>query len=105
MEKIVVLTKRDEWSEKAGRLAQIVFGDRQQFAPIGKRLGSREAVGRRIAIALSHSFRRGLSPGEYWQPRRCRSIFIRPRAIIREPAAIIFASMREHRTTAPPVTI
>jgi methionyl-tRNA formyltransferase len=28
MEKIVVLTKRDEWSEKAGRLARIVFGER-----------------------------------------------------------------------------
>ena len=28
MEKIVVLTKHDAWSEKAGRLAQIVFGDR-----------------------------------------------------------------------------
>jgi len=28
MEKVVVLTKRDAWSEKAGQLAQIVFGDR-----------------------------------------------------------------------------
>jgi methionyl-tRNA formyltransferase len=28
MQKVVVLTKRDAWSEKAGQLAKIVFGDR-----------------------------------------------------------------------------
>lgn len=28
MEKVVVLTKRDAWSEKAGQLAGIIFGDR-----------------------------------------------------------------------------
>lgn len=28
MEKVVVLTKRDAWSEKAGQLAGIMFGDR-----------------------------------------------------------------------------
>ena len=28
MEKVMLLTKRDEWCEKAGRFAQLVFGDR-----------------------------------------------------------------------------